>query len=140
MDIKNLIELLNQNNNFHLSLRCIMANEVKVLDALKNRLENNNNNTLVIDSLDNAYNQLTYAYNNKIDYVLVNKDLSFMLPLVNIITTDDISTIKPMIPTFYCLKDNRIIQKVKTTCNKKMSTYKAFHSIEELLEEVLNTL
>ena len=95
---------------------------------------------MVIDSLDNAFDKLTYAYNNKIDYVLVNKDLSFMLPLVNIITTDDISTIKPMIPTFYCLKDNRIIQKVKTTCNKKMSTYKAFHSIEELLEEVLNTL
>ncbi len=140
--MKNLeiIEKLNQSNNFHLSLKTISATDIEVLNKLKQVIENKNKTTIIIASLENAYEELLKAYNNKIDFVLVNSKLSFMLPLVNIITTDDISIIKPIIPTYYCLKDNKIIQKVKTACNKKMSKYTAFHTIDELIEQAINLI
>ena len=135
-----IIEKLNQNNNFHLSLKTISATDIEVLNKLKQVIENKNKTTVIIASLENAYEELFKAHNNKIEIVLVNSQLSFMLPLVNIITTDDISIIKPIIPTYYCLKDNKIIQKVKTTCNKNMSKYTAFHTIDELIEQVINLI
>ena len=133
-----IIEKLNQNNNFHLSFKSILATDNKVLSKLKQVIESKNKKAIIITSLDNAYEELLLSYNNKIDYILVNQELTFMLPLVNIITTDEVSIIKPIIPTYYCLKDNKIIQKVKTTCNKKLSKYIAFHSVDELIEEVNN--
>ena len=93
--MKNLkiIEKLNQSNNFHLSLKCILASDNEVLNKLKQVIENENKTTVIIASLENAYEELLKAHNNKIEIVLVNSQLSFMLPLVNIITTDDISSI-----------------------------------------------
>jgi cellobiose-specific phosphotransferase system component IIB len=133
-----IIEKLNQNNNFHLSLKSILATDKEVLNKLKQVIENKNKKATIINFIDNAYEDLLKAYNEKIDYVLISQELTFMLPLVNIITTDCVDVIKPIIPTYYCLKDNKIIQKVKTTCNKKMSKYTAFHSIDELVLETLN--
>ena len=133
-----IIEKLNQNNNFHLSLKSILATDDEVLNKLKQVIENKNKKVIIINFIDNAYEALLKAYNEKIDYVLISQELTFMLPLVNIITIDCVEVIKPIIPTYYCLKDNKIIQKVKTTCNKKMSKYTAFHSIEELVLETIN--
>lgn len=132
----NITYKLNQNNNFHLSLKVIQATEVKALKALQEKLKENNKTSIIIET-SNCYEILLKAYNEKIDYVLVNSSVNFLLPLVNIITTDDVSIIKPMIPTYYLLKDNKIIQKVKTTCNKKMSTYSAFKTLEELINQVI---
>ena len=140
--MKNLeiIEKLNQSNNFHLSLKCILASDNEVLNKLKQVIENENKKAIIINLIDNAYEELLKAYNEKIDYVLIGQNLKFMLPLVNIITTDCIDVIKPMIPTYYCLKDNKIIQKVKTICNKKLSKYTAFHSVDELIFATINTI
>lgn len=135
-----IIEKLNQNNNFHLSLKTISATDIEVLNKLKKVIENKNKTPIIITSLENAYEELLKAYNEKIDYVLISKELTFMLPLLNIITTDSVDVIKPIIPTYYCLKDNKIIQKVKTACNKKMSKYTAFHTIDELIEQVINLI
>lgn len=134
---ENIINKLNDKSNFHLSLKSILATDDLLLKKLKLAIENNNKTVMVLTSLENAYDELLKAYNEKMDYVLVNQNFSFMLPLVNIIGNDEVSVIKPIIPTYYCLKDNKIIQKVKTTCNKKMSKYTAFHSVDELIEEVI---
>lgn len=131
-----IIEKLNQNNNFHLSLKVISATQDSVLYQIKEVIEKKNKSVIIITDIEGCYEKLKQAYQEKIDYVLVNSQISFLLPLVNIITNDDISVIKPTIPTYYCLKDNKIIQKVKTTCNKKMSKYSAFHTVEELINEL----
>ena len=131
-----IIEKLNQNNNFHLSLKVISATQDSVLYQIKEVIEKENKSAIIITDIEGCYEKLQQAYQEKVDYVLVNSQISFLLPLVNIITNDDISVIKPTIPTYYCLKDNKIIQKVKTTCNKKMSKYSAFHTVEELINEL----
>lgn len=135
-----IIEKLNQNNNFHLSLKVISATQDSVLYQIKEVIESKNKSAIIITDIEGCYEKLQQAYQEKIDYVLVNSQISFLLPLVNIITNDDISVIKPTIPTYYCLKDNKIIQKVKTTCNKKMSKYSAFHTIEELINDVMTLI
>lgn len=132
-----IIEKLNQNNNFHLSLKVISSTQDSVLYQIKEVIEKENKSAIIITDIEGSYEKLQQAYQGKIDYVLVNSQISFLLPLVNIITNDDISVIKPMIPTFYHLKDNRIIQKVKTTCNKKMSSYYSFKTLEELIYQVM---
>lgn len=132
-----IIEKLNQNNNFHLSLKVISSTQDSVLYQIKEVIEKENKSAIVITDIEGCYEKLQQAYQEKIDYVLVNSQISFLLPLVNIITNDDISVIKPMIPTFYHLKDNRIIQKVKTTCNKKLSSYYSFKTLEELIYQVM---
>ena len=135
-----IIEKLNQNNNFHLSLKVISATQDSFLYQIKEVIEKKNKSVMIIIDIEGCYEKLKQAYQEKIDYVLVNSQLSFLLPLVNIITSDDVSSIKPTIPTYYCLKDNKIIQKVKTTCNKKMSTYYSFKSIEELINDVMTLI
>ena len=137
MKNQKIIEKLNQNNNFHLSLKVIQITDRKILEQLKQELENNNKKVVIIN---NSYEALLDAYNNKVDYVLIDETINYLLPLVVVITKEIIDIIKPIIPTFYLLKDNRIIQKVKTQCNKKMSKYISFKNVKELIDAIISLI
>ena len=83
--------------------------------------------TLTLDELNKAYNE-------KVDVVLVNEKVNFLLPLVCVLTKQSIDIIKPTIPVYYYLKDNKIIQKVKTTCHKKMTTFTQIKTRQEVID------
>lgn len=132
--MKETIKKLNQNNNFHLSFKVIQINDDSIIDLLIKKI---NEKVYVIKERYDLYDKLLDAYNNKYKYIVCNETINFLLPLVTIIVKDDVSLIKPTIPVYYYLKDNKIIQKVKTTCNKKMTTYEGFKTIEDLLCKVI---
>lgn len=135
----NLIYQLNLKNNFHLSLKCIEFSEKKTLMAFCKSLSTNNYSYQIIDESQDIYSQLYKAYLTKVDYVLYIS-IPVLLPLLFVITNDNYENIKPLIPVYYCLKDNRIIQKVKTKCNQTYTQYFPFHNEEELLNNIINFL
>ena len=92
---KEIINKLNENNNFHLSLKVIQASENSFLYKLKEKLKDKN--IVIINSNIDIYDQLYNAYINKVDFVLVDSSINYLLPLVNIISNDYIEIIKPHI-------------------------------------------
>ncbi len=136
---KDLLLKLNEYNNFHLSLKVIQITDNDLIDKCKEYLYAQGKTVFVILTNDSLFETLLKAYESKVDYVLINENINILLPQSILITKDVTSIIKPMIPVYYLLKDNRIIQKVKTTCNKKYTTYKSTKSVEEYLQ-TLNQL
>ena len=128
-----LIKRLNEENNFHLSLKVIQVTDEKVALQLLDKLQEEGKTVDIIDKND-PYKTLKKAYEEKIDYIIARSNDNYLLPLVVVIANDDIDVIKPMIPTLYMLKDNKIIQKVKTRCNKLNSQYKQIKSILEIID------
>ena len=128
-----LIKRLNEENNFHLSLKVIQVTDEKVALQLLDKLQEEGKTVDIIDKND-PYKTLKKAHEEKIDYIIARSNDNYLLPLVVVIANDDIDVIKPMIPTLYMLKDNKIIQKVKTRCNKLNSQYKQIKSILEIID------
>ena len=121
-----VIEKLNKNNNFHLALKVIQISDDSIIDALKE-------DYVVIKQVEESYELLLKAYNEK-KKVLVNENIKFLLPQIIIITKDVIDIIKPIIPVYYHLKDNKIIQKIKPCCHKKMTSFTQLKSEQEIIE------
>ena len=117
-----LIKRLNEENNFHLALKVIQVTDCEISKKLKDLLCSLGKSCEIIDCND-PYNFLKKAYYEKIEYVIAGSEDNYLLPLVVVINNDNVDVIKPMIPTLYLLKDNKIIQKVKTKCNKLSSPY-----------------
>lgn len=136
---KDLLLKLNEYNNFHLSLKVIQITDNDLISKCEEYLYAQGKTVFVILSNEGLFENLLKAYESKVDYVLINENINILLPQSILITKDITSIIKPMIPVYYLLKDNRIIQKVKTTCNKKYTTYKSTKSVEEYLQ-TLNQL
>lgn len=134
---KEVIKQLNQNNNFHLALKCVQITDDKIIKEI---IKNDKNKKIVeITSLENAYEKLLKAYNDKVDLVLVNENIKFVLPQLVILTKEETSLITPLIPTYYLIKDNKIIQKIKTICHKKESSFfqlKNEKEIEDLIKKI----
>ena len=128
-----LIKRLNEENNFHLSLKVIQVTDEKVALQLLDKLQEEGKTVDIIDKND-PYKTLKKAHEEKIDYIIARSNDNYLLPLVVVIANDDIDVIKPMIPTLYLLKDNKIIQKVKTRCNKLNSQYKQIKTILEIID------
>lgn len=128
-----LIKRLNEENNFHLSLKVIQVTDENVALQLLDKLQEEGKTVDIIDKND-PYKTLKKAHEEKIDYIIARSNDNYLLPLVVVITSDDIDVIKPMIPTLYMLKDNKIIQKVKTRCNKLNSQYKQIKTILEIID------
>lgn len=135
MEKINIIEKLNNNNNFHLSLKTIQVTDKNLLLKLKEKLANK---SIVIDNLKDCYDLLLLAYNKKIEYVLINEIVDFTIPILTIISNDNTNIIKYKIPVYCLLKDNKIIQKVKSACHKFSTSYTLFKNQDELILEVLN--
>ena len=133
MKKQEIIKKLNLQNNFHLTLKVIQFTDLQLLKEFKNELENLGKSVIDITSIDTAYELLNKAYNDKIDYVLCNNSIDFLLPLVNVINTDDLSTIKPLVPVMFCLKDNKISQKLKTKCHQSYIPFEEYKSKKELI-------
>ena len=131
-----IIEKLNQLNNIHLTFKCIQFSNDEIIEEFASLLTNKK--VMIITSLDECLEKIVKAYNEKYDLVLVNEKIRFMLPIVSVVLNDNTEIIKPMIDVLYLLKDNKIIQKVKTCCNKKHSKYIAFKNKEELFLELIN--
>lgn len=128
-----LIKRLNEENNFHLSLKVIQVTDESVALQLLDKLQEEGKTVDIIDKND-PYKTLKKAHEEKIDYIIARSNDNYLLPLVVVIASDDIDVIKPMIPTLYLLKDNKIIQKVKTRCNKLNSQYKQIKTILEIID------
>ena len=128
-----LIKRLNEENNFHLALKVIQVTDCEISKKLKDLLCSLGKSCEIIDN-DNPYEILKKAYEEKINYIIARSNDNYLLPLVVVIASDDIDVIKPMIPTLYMLKDNKIIQKVKTRCNKLNSQYKQIKTILEIID------
>ena len=136
---KDLLLKLNEYNNFHLSLKVIQITDNDLISECEEYLYAQGKKVFVILTKDSLFENLLKAYESKVDCVLINENINILLPQSILITKDVTSIIKPMIPVYYLLKDNRIIQKVKTACNKKYTTYKSTKSVEEYLQ-TLNQL
>lgn len=130
---KEVLMKLNDNNNFHLSLKVIQITDDDLISKCEEYLNGKGKTVLVILANDNLYEKLLNAYEMKVDYILINEKINILLPQSILITKDVTNIIKPMIPVYYLLKDNRIIQRIKTTCNKKYTTYIAIKRVEEYL-------
>ena len=127
-----IIEKLNQLNNFHLSLRVIQIDNDEIIKEVSKL--NSNKKITTITNLEESFDKLYEAYNEKADVVLVNEKVNFLLPLISVLTKQSIDIIKPTIPVYYYLKDNKIIQKVKTACHKKMTTFTQIKTRQELID------
>lgn len=134
MKNQEIIEKLKINNNFHLSLKVIQVSGENLIVFISNYLNKCNKKTMIITDLNECYEKLLNAYENNFDYVICNENINFLLPLVSIINNDELSIIKPMIPVFYLTKDNKIIQQIKTTCRKKMTTFQSVKNNDELIK------
>lgn len=130
---KEVLMKLNDNNNFHLSLKVIQITDDDLISKCEEYLNGKGKTVFVILANDNLYEKLLNAYEMKVDYILINEKINILLPQSILITKDVTNIIKPMIPVYYLLKDNRIIQRIKTTCNKKYTTYIAIKRVEEYL-------
>ena len=130
---KEVLMELNDNNNFHLSLKVIQITDDDLISKCEEYLNGKGKTVFVILANDNLYEKLLNAYEMKVDYILINEKINILLPQSILITKDVTNIIKPMIPVYYLLKDNRIIQRIKTTCNKKYTTYIAIKRAEEYL-------
>ena len=130
---KEVLMKLNDNNNFHLSLKVIQITDDELISKCEEYLNDKGKTVFVILANDNLYEKLLNAYEMKVDYILINEKINILLPQSILITKDVTNIIKPMIPVYYLLKDNRIIQRIKTTCNKKYTTYIAIKRVEEYL-------
>lgn len=137
---KEVLMKLNDNNNFHLSLKVIQITDNDLISKCEEYLNGKGKTVFAILANDNLYEKLLNAYEMKVDYILINEKINILLPQLILITKDITNIIKPMIPVYYLLKDNKIIQKVKTTCNKKYTSYQALKNEEELIEYTLNKL
>lgn len=127
-----LIKRLNEENNFHLALKVIQVTDCEISKKLKDLLCSLGKSCEIIDN-DNPYEILKKAYDEKTDYVIAGSNDNYLLPLVVVINNDNVDVIKPMIPTLYLLKDNKIIQKVKTKCNKLSSPYFQIKDEKEII-------
>ena len=132
MERLEILTKLNKENNFHLSIKTIQITDDDLISKIKE--SNIEKKIKTLTSLDNAYETLLECYNNKIDVLLVNENIDFLLPIFTVLTKDMIELIKPMIPVYYYLKDNKIIQRVKTNCNKKSCQYMQIKTIDELID------
>ena len=106
-----LIKRLNEENNFHLSLKVIQVTDYKVSQNLKEALCSLGKSCEIIDN-DNSYETLKKAYDEKIDYVISGSKDNYLLPLVVVINNDNVDVIKPMIPTLYLLKEENNLSRI----------------------------
>ena len=135
--MKEVIKKLNHHNNFHLSFKVIQISDDNLIDEIK---EITTKKVLVLKDTTNLFEKLLDAYNNNIKYIVCNDKIDVLLPLAVFITNDNIEIIKPTIPVYYYLKDNKIIQKVKTQCNKTYTSYKQIKTKEEFIKTILSYL
>lgn len=133
--MKNILEKLNQSNNFHLTFKVIQIDDDNVIDILVNKLTTN---VYVIKNSKDLYDKLLNAYNSNYKWIICNSSINILLPQVVVLTSDNIDIIKPNIPLYYHLKDNRKIQKIKTVCNKQNISYSAFKSIDLMLQQIID--
>lgn len=131
-----IISKLNKENNFQLSLKVVQFTDDNLALSFISYLNNFHYSTIFIDGLNEAYALLKKAKDEKIDFVIVNNKISFLLPLVSVVSNDDLSIIKPFIPVYYYLKDNIIIQKLKTYCHKSDYQFLSFKTIDSLFANI----
>lgn len=137
MESLEILKKLNNHNNFHLTLKVIEISNDLLLDSIASFINAQNKTTQVITSKKKCFDLLYFAYINKIDYVLVNQNIDFLLPLVSIIYKDELTLIKPMIPILYLTKDNKIAEEIKKNCRKKMTTFQYIKNNDELFNYIL---
>ena len=129
---KDLLLKLNEYNNFHLSLKVIQITDNDLISKCEEYLYAQGKTVFVLLTNDSLFENLLKAYESKVDYVLINENINILLPQSILITKDVTSIIKPMIPVYYLLKDNKVIQKIKTHCHKTSTMFYQIKSIDDI--------
>lgn len=114
--MKETLKKLNQQNNFQLSLKTIQINEIEALNQVYECLIKDGKNVAKIASND-LYNELLKAYNDKVDYILIDKDVTILNPIIIGLFMESDVVIKPQSKVVYVINDNRIVNKLTSTCN-----------------------
>lgn len=114
MNEQEVLNKLNEQENFQLTFKVIQVTDDLLLDEIAKLF----NNIEIIKSVDECYDKLLKAYLRNDKYVLVDENISFLLPFVIVLTSDHLSLIKPMTPIYCKINDNKKFQNVKTKCNQ----------------------
>lgn len=134
-----ILDKFEKDNFFQLKLKSIQITDNDILNKLSNKLDDLGYKNKIIDE-NNIYDDLYDAYINKVDYVLINEKIDILLPQLIVIIGDYCNLIKPIIPVYYYLKDNKIIQKLKTTCNSNYTTYTKIDKKDEIVDIILQKI
>lgn len=114
MNEQEILKKLNEKENFQLTFKVIQITD----DLLLNEVSKLFDNVEIITSIDKSYDKLLKAYLRKDKYLLINENISFLLPIIIVLTNDYLSLIKPMTPIYCKINDNKKFQNVKTRCNQ----------------------
>ena len=136
MNKDEIIKKLNENNNFHLTFKVIEFVNEELLNQYSNYLTDKNIIHENVTQISSSYMTLKNAYENNVKIILCTSDISFLLPQLLVLDNDDINKIRPEIPVYYCLKDNKKIQNIKTTCNRINLKYYSFKNNNDLFIEI----
>ena len=137
MEKQETIKKLNKHDNFHLTLKIIQITDNLLIKEVISKISKK---SVVIDNQNNIYNQLKEAYETRVEYVFIDEKIDYLLPIYICITKEAFDIIKPIVPVFYVLKDNKQKEKIKTICRKKMTTWQEYKTTQEMLDELINIL
>ena len=137
MKNKELLNKLNEQNNFHLTFKVVQITDYTLLEYVSSKTNEKN---VVVDSKNDIYEQLKKAYNDNIRVVFIDEKIDCLLPYYICLTKPCLDIIKPLISVFYTTKDNKEKENIKTACRKKMTKWQEFKSNEEMLDYLINQL
>ena len=140
MEKQEIISLLNQNHNFHLTFKVICFENGLLAQEYENYLANNKIEYITIKNIENSYDLLKQAYDNNIKNIICLSNIDFLLYQLIVLDNDNVNVIKPIIPLYYLSKDNKIIQKIKTRCHQLDNQFFGFKDKETLFIEITKKL
>lgn len=112
------MDQLNENGNFHLSLKAISCSKT-IFFPIQTLFEQLNLSFMWIDASNDLYSQLQEAYQKQIDYILMDEDISFINSLYVLLNDNHFERIKPYSKVIYSFHDNHQINQLKAICQKK---------------------
>ena len=137
MEKQEILKKLNKNNNFHLSIKVIQVTDNLLIKNITTKISKK---CFIINNENSVYDQLKEAYETGVEYVFIDEKIDYLLPIYICITKACYDIIKPIVPVFYVLKDNKEKENIKTACRKKMTTWQEYKNTQEMIDEIINIL
>lgn len=113
--MKKMLFHLNEENNFHLSLKAITC-PVDWFFSVKEALEAIHYRIAMVRSQEDIYQQLKEIYLLKPDFILIDEKISFINPLYILLADCYHPAIRPYSKVIYVLHDNNQINTLKKDC------------------------
>lgn len=141
MQKEEIIKLLDQNNNFHLTFKVISFEDKTLLKEYDDYLNNRLIDHLLLTDMDNCLKLIQNHYNNQQKYIITTTDFDFFLEQLIVLSVGNTKLIKPIIPVYYLSKDNKVIQKIKTRCHQiNNNLFFGYKNKEQLFIDITNQI